>query len=379
MDANRPTEHIETVIIGAGQAGLSAAYHLSRRGVPYVVLDADARIGDHWRERWPSLRLYSPAYDDSLPGMRFPSPAFSYPTGREMGDYLEAYAKRFDLHVRSGTRVDEVRPAADGEPGYVVTAGDRQYRADQVVIATGPFGNPFTPPFADQLDPSIDQLHSHAYRGPTHLARGPVLVVGASHSGADIAFEVARSHATTLAGTDHGQLPIRVIDTWRARIVWPIMSFVFRHVLTVRTPMGRAMAPHVRAGGGPLLRVRRPDLLAAGVERQQQRVVGVRDGKPQLADGSVVDVATVIWCTGYRPDYGWIRLPDVTGEDGWPRERRGVAPAAGLYFLGIPFTYAFSSMLVGGAGRDARYVVDRIVERMRARGLAVSMTPATAR
>ena len=379
MDANESTEHIETVIIGAGQAGLSAAYHLSRRGIPNVVLDADARIGDHWRDRWASLRLYSPAYDDSLPGWRFPAAAFSYPSGREMGDYLEAYAKRFDLHVRSGTRVDEVRPADGGGPGYLVSAGDRRYRADQVVIATGPFGNPFTPPFADQLDPAIRQLHSHHYRGPSHLVPGPVLVVGASHSGADIAVEVAGTHPTILAGTDHGQLPIRVIDTWRARIAWPVMSFTFRHVLTRRTPMGRAMAPKVRAGGGPLLRVRRPDLLAAGVERQEQRVTGVSDGKPRLADGSVVDAATVIWCTGYRPDYGWIRLPDVTGDDGWPRERRGVAPAAGLYFLGIPFSYAFSSMLVGGAGRDARYVADRIVERMRALGRAVAMTPATAR
>ena len=379
MDSNREPERINTLIIGAGQAGLSAAYHLARRGIPYLVLDADARIGDHWRARWTSLRLYSPARFDRLPGMPFPGPSFAYPSGVAMGDYLEAYVKRFGLRVRSGVRVDRVQAAEAGQAGYVVIADGRRYAADQLIVATGPFGNPYVPEFAPGLDPAIRQLHSHEYRDPSQLADGPVLVVGASHSGADIALEAARTHPTILAGKDHGQLPFRVIDTWRARVVWPLIQFVFSHVLTLRTPMGRAMAPHVRAGGGPLLRVRRPDLLAAGVKRHEVRVSGVRDGKPELADGQVLDVRTVVWCTGYRPDYSWIRLPDVTGADGWPRERRGVAPADGLYFLGIPFTYAFSSMLVAGAGRDAEFVVDHITERLRARGTAVAMTPATAR
>jgi putative flavoprotein involved in K+ transport len=356
------TEHVQTLIIGGGQAGLAAGHHLARRGLPFLILDADARIGDHWRDRWDSLRLYSPARSDGLPGMPFPAAAFHYPTGREMGDYLAAYAERFRLPVRSGVRADRLERRPGG--GFLVAAGDERIVADQVVIATGAFQRPHLPAFASDLDPAIRQLHSHDYRDPSQLQPGPVLVVGLSHSGADIAFEVRRSHPTILSGRAHGQLPVAVIDTRKARVLWPLMAFAFAHVLTIRTPMGRKMRPEIRKGGGPLLRVRLPDLDAAGVERYEARVEGVRDGRPMLAGGRVLDVANVIWCTGYRPDYEWIAAP-VTGPDGWPEESRGVSPSIpGLYFLGIPFQYAFTSMLVAGAGRDAGYVVERIAERV---------------
>jgi len=279
-----------------------------------------------------------------------------------MGDYLEAYASRFQLPVVSGTRVDGVRPAsADG--GYTVTSGDQRYEAAQVIVATGAFNRPRVPAFAGQLDPAVRQLHSSEYHNPSQFQEGPVLVVGVSHSGADVAYEAARTHRTLLAGHAHGQLPFRIIDTWRARIVWPLMVFVASHVLTVQTPIGRKMAPFVRMGGGPLLRIRSGDLAEAWVERLEARVSGVQDGKPVLDDGRVLDVANVVWCTGFRPDYGWIAVPDFVGDDGWPKGVRGVTTAPGLYFLGIPFTFVFTSMLVAGAGRDAKHVVDRIAER----------------
>jgi putative flavoprotein involved in K+ transport len=355
------TERIDTVVIGAGQAGLSAGYHLQRRGMPFMIVDADERIGDHWRDRWDSLRLYSPARNDGLPGMPFPAPAYHYPSGREMGDYLAAYAARFDLPVQSGVRAERVERDQSG--GFVVTAGARRIAASQVVVATGPFRSPYVPAVAAQLDPAINQLHSHEYRNPAQLRPGPVLVVGLSHSGGDIAIEAAASHRTIVAGKAHGQLPVKVIDTRKARLVWPIMAFVATRLLTLRTPIGRKMRPEVRKGGGPLLRVRLPDLDAAGVERHDAKVTGALDGKPVLADGTVLDVANVIWCTGYRQAYDWIDAP-VMGADGWPEEVRGVSPTVpGLYFLGVPFSYSFTSMLVLGAGRDAAYVVDRIAER----------------
>jgi putative flavoprotein involved in K+ transport len=371
------TQRIDTLVIGGGQSGLSAGYHLKKRGMNFLVLDADERIGDHWREHWDSLRLYSPARSDGLPGMRFPASAYAYPTGREMGDYLEAYATRLGLPVRSGMRVDKLRPAGERQGGFVVSAGDERFEAAQVVIATGSFQTPHVPQLARELDPEIRQLHSSEYRNLTQLRDGPVLVVGLSHSGADIAFETARAHRTFLSGEAHGQLPFAVIDTWRARIVWPIVAFVASHLLTIRTPIGRKMAIEVRKGGGPLLRVRLADLDRAGVERYTGRTVGARDGKPVLDDGTVLDVANVIWCTGFRQDYGWIELPEVVDEDGWPRQQRGVAPSPGLYFLGIPFQYAFTSMLVGGAGRDAEYVVERVADRVRAAGPAGALAAAT--
>ena len=363
MDGKHEPERVDTIVIGAGQAGLSAGYHLARRGVPFVILDADARIGDHWRDRWDTLRLYSPARYDSLPGMRFPAPSSHWPTAREMADYLEAYARQFDLPVRSGTRVDRVEPIGGGF--FVSTADGGRLAARQVIVATGPFRQPNVPAFAAELDPSIRQLHSHDYRNPAQLSPGPVLVVGLSHSGADIAFEAANAgHRTILSGKSHGQLPMRVTDSKRAMLGWPVVEFVFGHVLTMRTPMGRRMRPEIRKGGGPLIRIRLGDLDRAGVERHDAKTVGVRDGRPVLADGTVLDVANVIWATGYRPDYSFVAAP-IVGDDGWPIEERGVSPTvSGLYFLGVPFQYAFSSMLVAGAGRDADYVVEQVAKRV---------------
>jgi len=350
----------EVVVIGAGQAGLAAGYHLAQRGIEFVIVEASRRVGDVWRDRYDSLLLYSPARYNALPGHRFPLGRNVFPTGAQMGDYLEAYVAHHRLPVHTAVHVDSLRAASDASDGYVITAGSRTYSANQVIVATGAFQRPYAPEFAAQLDPHIRQLHSADYRNPGQLADGPVLVVGVSHSGADLAYEVAAAgHRTILSGKDHGQLPFSV-DSRRGVLAWPILRFVAWNLLTLSTPIGRKMAPLVRKGGGPLLRIRRRDLERAGVERFEARTTGVHDLKPMLADGTVLDVANVIWCTGFRPDYGWIELP-VIGEDGWPMEYRGVVDSSrGLYFLGIPFLYSFTSMLVIGAGRDAAYVAERV-------------------
>jgi putative flavoprotein involved in K+ transport len=352
---------VETVVVGAGQAGLAAGYHLARRGRDFVILDANRRVGDNWRCHWDSLRLYSPARAAALPGMRFPGPPAAYPTKDEMADFLEAYATRFGLPVRTGVRVHEVG-RQDGR--YLVTTSEGPLVCDNVVVASGTFGRtPYVPDFAGELEPAIVQLHSSAYKNPGQLAPGRVLVVGASHSGGDIAFEAGMAgHPTVLSGRIHGEVPFD-IDKRPARVLFPALFFLAKHLLTLRTPLGRKLRPEVRAHGGPLIRVKRADLTGAGVELAPARTVGVRDGRPVLADGRVLEVANVVWCTGFRQDFSWIDLP-VTGEDGWPLERRGVvASAPGLYFVGLAFQYAFASMLVGGAGRDARYVVDHLCVR----------------
>jgi putative flavoprotein involved in K+ transport len=365
VNGTTPERH-ETIVIGAGQCGLAAAYYLAQQGIDFVVLEANDRFGDTWRSRYDSLRLYSPAKYDGLPGLAFPLPRNVYPTGHQMADYLESYAAHFELPARTGVAVDSLRPADGVNDGYVTTAGDRTFEAAQVVIAAGYFRQPQVPDFAADLDPGIRQFHSSDYRAPSQLADGPVLVVGVSHSGADLAFEAAQSHRTILSGKGHGQLPFSV-DSRTARIAWPIMKFVAWNLLTLSTPIGRTMAPEIRKGGAPLLRYRRTDLLKAGVEMIEARTVGAQDGRPSLADGQVLDVANVIWCTGFRPDYSWIHLP-ILDDDGWPEQERGVVTSApGLYFLGLLFQYGFTSMLVVGAGRDAAYVVDRITARAMAK------------
>ena len=353
------SEHIETVIVGAGQAGLATGYHLQRAGRPFVILDGEARVGDGWRQQWDSLRLFSPAQADGLPGMPFPGPRWSFPTKDEFADYLESYAAQYRLPVRPLTRVDRV---ARRDEGFTVTAAGRQIHADNVVLCTGTFGRtPQVPSFADQLDPSIRQLHSSEYRRATQLPDGPVLVVGAAHSGCDIAYELAATHPTVLCGPDTGQIPV-AFDSPLFKVVFPTMLFVFRNVLKRTNPVGRNAKVHFRHGG-PRLRVQERDLAARGVDWVVGHVAGTRKGKPLLDNGHVVDVRSVVWCTGFRQAFDWVEAP-AFAPDGWPVELRGVADAVpGLYFCGIQFQYAASSMLIQGAGRDGAYVADRIGER----------------
>lgn len=371
------TECFDTVIVGGGQAGLATGYHLRQQGRSFVILDASERVGDPWRMRWDSLRLYSPASYDGLPGMRFPAKRTHYPTTLEMADYLESYAANFELPVRSSTSVDGLRN--DGGR-YVVTAADATFEADNVVVATGVMQKPYVPSFAPELDPRITQLHSNDYRSPSQLQKGAVLVVGASHSGADIAYELAPEHETILSGADRGQIPVRV-DTRRGRMGFRVLAFAGKHIFTMDTPMGRKMRPHIRHEGAPLLRYRRKDLLAAGVERTLERTVGVRDGQPVLGDGRVLDVRNVVWCTGFRPDFSWVDVPFEMGDDGYPVQYRGVVESApGLYFVGLLFLHSFTSMLIYGTGRDAGRVAKHIASQTEgSRAGARAVTPVAER
>jgi putative flavoprotein involved in K+ transport len=351
---------VDTVIVGAGQCGLSAGYYLSKTDRSFVILDENDRVGDQWRRRYDTLRLYTPARFDYLPGMSFTGAAGRFPTGREMGDFLERYAEAFSLPVVSGARVEAAAREGDDPELFVVTTASRTYEASNLVVAVGSQRKPHLPDFVGQVDSEIRQFHSDDYRNARELPDGDVLVVGASHSGSDIAMECASAgHETWLCGPDHGQLPAP-LEGNVTRALQPLLWFAAKHVLTLRTPIGRKMQPEVRGSGGPLLRYRRGDLGRAGVKRLQNRVIGVHDGRPQLDDGTILEPATVIWCTGYTRDFDWLNV-DFPMEDGWPRQDRGVVPEVpGLYFLGLLFQYAFASMLVGGAGRDAKHVIRRL-------------------
>jgi putative flavoprotein involved in K+ transport len=365
-------DEFDVIVIGGGQAGLSVGYFLKQQGVRFAILDASERVGDAWRKRWDSLRLFSPARFDGLAGMPFPAPDDHFPTKDEMADYLEAYARKFDLPVRTNTRVERV--SMEGER-YVVEAGGSVFEAAQVVVAMSSYQKPRLPTFARELSKDIVQLHSSDYKSPDQLKPGAVLVVGAGNSGAEIAIELVRSgHPTVVAGPDTGEPPIDPASAFARWIGMPLMfRVVFHRVLTIKTPVGRKARPKMLKRATPLIRTKNKHLRAAGAERAS-RVVGVRDGKPVLEDGRVLDVANVVWCTGFHPGHTFIDLP-VFDESGEPKHVGGVVSGApGLYFVGLHFLYAMSSAMIHGVGRDAERIVKALQEH-RIAGTEVDRAP----
>ena len=352
------TTTLDLAIIGAGAAGLHTARLAAARGAEFAVFDGAPRIGDTWRERYRSLRLFTPRRWASLPGMRIDIGTFAYPTAAQLADYLERYAIRFDLPVRTSTRVDRLTLDGSGRFRMDLSTGET-VDAERVVVAVGAHHRPITPAFARDLDPGVHQLHSLDYHGPEDLADGPVLVVGVGNSGTDIALDAAASgHATTIAGRVPGEVPGR-IDTPIGNLISEIFIRRLRNT-TIDTEKGRRFREEHRGHGVNLVRNHMADLRKAGI-RHVGRVAGVVDGRPVLEDGEAIDAATVVWATGSLPRHDWIDIPAAFDIHGWPEHERGlVAAVPGLAFMGLPFQYSVASPTLMGMGRDAEYVVDRL-------------------
>jgi putative flavoprotein involved in K+ transport len=356
-------QRLDVVVVGGGQSGLAMAWHLAKQGLRFVVLEAAPELGHVWRSRWDSLKLFTPAQYDALPGMAFPAPDDTYPTRDPVADYLRDYAKAFDLPVRLNARVTSLTRT---DEGFEVRTADQTYRAREVVVATGPFQVPFVPPQAAKLDASVTQVHSADYRNPQALSDGPVLVVGGGNSGFQIAEELAATRQVDLSiATTYPMLPQRLGG--RDLFWWLTRLGLLR--VTVKSRPGRRMSRRDFVIG-----TNRRRLENKGV-RFRPRLVDAEGRTVRFADHSLLeDVGVVVWATGYRPDYGWIDIPGVVGE-GHVVHRRGVTGVPGLYFLGLSWQHTRGSALLGFVDEDAAFLADRIQAHHRA---AVSATvPAT--
>lgn len=345
--------HFNTVVIGGGQAGLAMGYYLSQYDRDFIILDAHEQIGDTWRRRRDSLRLFTQARYSNLPGLSFPAPDDHFPTKDEMADYLEMYATQFDLPVCLETKVESLTRNGDR---YVLDTGSQPVSADHVVVATGGFQQPKVPDFNEELDSSITQLHSSVYRNPDQLPEDDIVVVGAGNSGAEIAKElVATGRHTFLSGRDTGHIPL---DFFNSRVFWWLASTV----LTADTWACRKIKEYSQSHGDPLIRFSSEDLRQTEI-RRVPRVEGVVNGKPYLNNDRVLDVVAVVWATGFYPDYSWIEVPRLKfDETGYPVHDRGVADGpAELYFLGLPYQSTLVSASIGGVGADAKYIANYLV------------------
>jgi putative flavoprotein involved in K+ transport len=357
----KTNQTLDTIVIGGGQTGLAIGHELARAGRSFVILDASERVGDAWRNRWDSLVMFTPAGFFEMPGMEFPAPYDTLISKDDMADFLQEYATKMELPVRSGTRVR--RLTKDGDVFTAETSGDT-FQARNVVIAMANYQIPKVPAFASDLDPEIHQLHSHMYRNPDSLHEGSALVVGMGNSGAEIGFELARERETFISGEPTAVIPFRIEGWFGRKIGVKLVRFMATKVLTTSTPIGRKVRPKMLTKASPVVRVKSRDLKAVGAERVA-RVTGVEGGRPQLEDGRVLDVQNVVWCTGYKPGFDWIDLP-VFGDDGKPVQERGiVADVPGLYFCGLFFQHSLWSETVVAMPRDARYIVEHM-ESLRA-------------
>ncbi len=341
-----------TVIIGAGQAGLAAGYYLRKVGEDFVIIDAVKNVGDSWRRRWDSLRLFTPSQYDSLPELPFPARRGTMPSKDEMADYLKKYAGQFKLPVRLDEKVNHLSRA---QSGFEIVTSRGILKSDRVIIATGTNPLPRIPEFSKDVDKSIYQIHSSQYFNQDSLPSGNVLVVGAGTSGVEIAIELAKSRHTFISGNPTFHIPDPVFR-YAGRLYWWFIS----NILTVTTPIGRKAKKSIVKGGGPLVNVSVKDLEAAGVERLP-RVAGVENGQPKLEDDRIISVSSIVWATGFKPDFSWIDLDITDKTTGWPITERGVSPKIkGMYFVGMLFQYGLTSGLVGGVGKDAAYIVKHI-------------------
>jgi putative flavoprotein involved in K+ transport len=339
---------LDTLIIGGGQAGLATAFCLRKRGLSFQILDAADDVGAVWRKRWDSLRLFTAAQYDSLPGMEFPAPAGSYPGKAEVADYLQAYARKFDLPVRLGTRVSSL----DFDDGtYLAEIEDGQLAAKNVVVATGPFQVPHLPSMADRLDPKIVQIHSADYRRPRDVDSGQVLVVGGGNTGFQIAQELSGDHEVHLAiGSRQTPLPQRILGR---DLFWYLEGTGLIRK-SVETRIGKRFSGReTLIGSSPRSLRRRYGVTLHG------RATDVKGASIIFSDGTRLDPNTVIWATGFRPDYSWIKVP-VLDADGRPRHKRGVTEAPGLYFVGLSWLHTRGSALLGWVKEDADHIATQI-------------------
>jgi putative flavoprotein involved in K+ transport len=358
---NTKSENHKVIVIGAGQAGLSVGYFLSKSNIPFLILDANERVGDSWRKRWDSLRLFTPAKFDGLAGMPFPAPKNYFPTKDEMGDYLESYARHFKLPVKTGVRVDSLSKEGDF---YCIKSGEQQLQAEHVIVAMSNYQTPYVPAFAKDLNSDIVQIHSFKYKEPSQLQDGGVLVVGAGNSGAEVALESARNnHRVWLSGRDTGHIPFNIESTLaKIILVRLVIRFLFYRILTTGTPIGRKVRTKLISQGGPLIRIKPKQFDEAKIKRVK-KVKGVQNGLPILENGEILDVKNVVWSTGFNHTFPWIDIPVYKGKE--LMQKRGVVEKErGLYFVGQHFLYSLSSAMVHGVERDAKYVLKTIESRL---------------
>ncbi|KAB7704371.1 SidA/IucD/PvdA family monooxygenase [Bacillus aerolatus] len=348
---NESTYH--TVVIGAGQAGLAMGYYLKQLKQPFLLLDRWQEIGEEWKRRYASLMLFTPRLYSSLPGLALPDDPQGLPTKDEIANYLKRYAENFQLPIQLQTGVTRVHKKNND---FYVETNRGEFKAANVVIATGPFQKPRIPDFAKNLSPNIVQLHSSQYKRPTDLQIGNVLVVGGGNSGAQIAVELSKERQTYLSVSQKMKfLPLKI---GKKSVFWWLDK-----VGILKASHNSWIGRKVQAIGDTIFGSELKEAIGNGRITLKERTVHSNETVLQFKDKSILEAQNIIWATGFISDYSWLDIEGVLNDIGKPIHNRGKTSVPGLYFLGLPWQHRRGSALLQGVGDDAQYVMQHIQTR----------------
>jgi putative flavoprotein involved in K+ transport len=346
---------LDVLVIGGGQAGLVMGYHLRERGQRFQILDAGLELGQAWRRRWDSLKLFTAAQYDNLPGMAFPAPHDSYPGKDHVADFLQAYAAEFQLPVALDTKVTSLRH----DDLYEAETNQGLIQAHNVVVATGPFQCPFIPPMANDMDPGLFQIHSIDYRRPENIPSGRVLVVGAANTGCQIALELSATHQVEISVGKHlPTIPQRPLG----RDVWWWATLVGITRVPFESRLGKRLSTRDQVIGGGQRELKRNGVTI------RPRLSEVAGRSFTFADDTTAEYDAVLWATGFKTDHSWIEIPKIKDAQGCVQHNRGITPAPGLYILGATWQHTRTSALLGWVTNDAQFLANHIGSRATSSG-----------
>lgn len=342
----------DVLVIGGGQAGLGIGYYLKRSDMSFVIVDASARTGDSWRQRWDSLELFTPRPFAALPGLKVSKKYHYYPLKDEIADYFESYSQTFELPILHSTLVTKLTKS---KSVFCASTTSGAFKAKQVVIASGPFHKPFIPDSAKNLDSDVWQLHSVDYKKPSQVPNGDVLVVGGGNSGAQLAMELSKTHSVTIATSGKPWfLPSQIFGI---SVYWFFYLFG-----ALRSDKDSKLSNYVRRRGDGIIGKELQALIKKGTVRLiPYKLTDCHNTTATFKNGSKISVSNILWASGFKPDYSWIDVDGATDKSGLPIHKGGISQIDGLYWLGLPWQRKLNSSIINGVTQDAKYVFKRIV------------------
>ena len=340
---------LEYVIIGGAQAGLAMAYHLKQMKKSFLILDGENEIGASWLNRWDSLTLFTPTEYNHLPGLKFDTPKGYYPNKFEVANYFKAYVKEYDIPVQLNTLVTAVKKT---EEGFVITSDKSEMKAANVVIATGPFHIPYTPPCHTKLADSVSQMHSNFYKGIHQLKDGDALVVGGGDSGYQILDEISKDASRTVYFS--GDTTVKSIpQQFLGKTLWWWFTLIGFLSFSKYSWIGKKINSFTQ----PVIGTDVQEILSRKNVISMGRTNDAINETVIFEKAKITSIKNIVWATGYRPNFKWIEGLELDS-DSYPKNYRGVSNIEGLYFIGLPWMYTRGSATLGGVAKDASYLAE---------------------